>query len=303
MAANDAKAKAVEDRKFVIAACKAKAVGEKKKRLISSTEAKAAKAESKVDKLGTKLAEATKGVAVTTLPGCGTAPTVLISPHSYSHKKCKGITGSPSSVHPLAVCSQLSPQQMMVMANKRVSVQSPLWSLLYSPEDLSSSESSSSSSGDDDEMLAGEDINDEIKTPFVLPAKCRDPLPHGTCSEACGGSSYGALQSADRPVTIQARALQGCKFDKSLLSSNGSLTDDVSNTKGDANEITFSDKDGDKGHTTHTPVRPTTLFNDNRIPVSRLMERDEVSILDGIWLGSHEITLLTHFVAFHFAGD
>ena len=104
-------------------------------------------------------------------------------------------------------------------------------------------------------------------------------------------------------MTGQARALQRPKFDESLLSSNGSWIDNDSNAKRDANEIAFSNKDGDKGHAIHTPVHPTTLFNDNRIPVSRLMERDEVSILDGIWLGSHEITLLTHFVAFHFAGD
>jgi hypothetical protein len=79
--------------------------------------------------------------------------------------------------------------------------------------------------------------------------------------------------------------------------------DDVSDAKGDANENTFSNKDGDKGQTPHAPVCPTTLFNDNRNPVSHPMERAKVSILDGIWPGSHNITLLTRFVACHFAGD
>ncbi len=104
-------------------------------------------------------------------------------------------------------------------------------------------------------------------------------------------------------MTGQAHALQRCHFDESLLSSNGSWTDNVSNAKGEANEIAFSDKDSDKGYTTHTPVCPTTLFNYNRNSVSCPMEKDEVSILDRIWRGSHDITFLTRFVACHFAGD
>jgi hypothetical protein len=102
-AAKDAMAKAIEERKFAIAACKARAFAKKKECLISSTKAKAAKAGSSVDELCMKLAEAT------TLPGRGTAPAALIIPYSHSHKKCKGITGFPSSGHPPAVCSQLSP--------------------------------------------------------------------------------------------------------------------------------------------------------------------------------------------------
>jgi hypothetical protein len=87
------------------------------------------------------------------------------------------------------------------------------------------------------------------------------------------------------------------------LSSNSSWTDNVSDAEGGANENTFSDEDGDKGQTSHTPVCPTILFNDSRNPVSHQMEKDKVSVLDGIWLGCHNITLLTRFVACHFAGD
>jgi hypothetical protein len=150
----------------------------------------------------------------------------------------------------------------MAMANKRVSIQSPLRSPLRSPENLSSSESSTSSSGNDNKMLVGKDINDKIETPFVLPAERSNPLPQGTQSEARGGHRYGsplargciALKSADQPVTGQACALQCCKFNESLLSSNGSWMDNVSDAKGDANEITFSDEDGDEGQTPHTPL-------------------------------------------------
>jgi hypothetical protein len=148
------------------------------------------KAGSKVDQLRTKLAEATKDAAVRTLPGCGTAPTVLISPHSHSHKKCKGITGSPSSVHPPAVCSQMSLQQKTATANKRVSVQCHLQPPLRSPGNFSSSESSTFSSGDNNKMLVGKDTKDKIETPFVLPSKCRGHLPQGTRLEARGGCHY-----------------------------------------------------------------------------------------------------------------
>jgi hypothetical protein len=116
-AAKDLKAKAIKERKFALAACKAKVVVKKKEHLISSTKAKAAKAGSRVKKFRAKLAEATKGAAVCTLQRCGTAPAVLISPHFHSHKKCKGITGSPSSGNSLAVYSQLSSQRKMVKAN------------------------------------------------------------------------------------------------------------------------------------------------------------------------------------------
>ncbi len=153
--AKDAKDKVVEDRIIVVAAHNAKTVGEIKERSISSAKAKAAKAGSKVDKLHTKLAEATKVITAPTPPGRGTAPTVFISHHSQSHKKSEGIPGFPSSVQPSAVCPQLSPQQKTGTPNERVSIQSHLWFPLRSPEDLSSSESSTSSSGDDYKMLVG----------------------------------------------------------------------------------------------------------------------------------------------------
>jgi hypothetical protein len=100
--AKDVKAMVVKDRKIVVAACKAMAVGRKKEHLIS-TKAKVAKSGSKADKNRTKLADATKGAAGLTPPGCGTSLTVFISFHSHPHKKCRGIPGSPSSVHPPAV--------------------------------------------------------------------------------------------------------------------------------------------------------------------------------------------------------
>jgi hypothetical protein len=94
----DAKAKAVKDRKFVIATCKAKAVAKKRSASFPPPRPRGLRQDPKVDKLCTKLAEAPK--VLQSLPGCITVSAVLISPHSHSHKKCKGINGSPYSANP-----------------------------------------------------------------------------------------------------------------------------------------------------------------------------------------------------------
>ncbi len=373
---------AVQDRKIAIAACEAKAVGEKEERSISCAEAKAARAVSKVDEPHPKMVEAINGTTVPTPPGRLTAPEVSISHQFQPHR----IPGLSSPVQPLAGCSQPSPQQQSATANKRVSVQSFLWFLFHSPKDLSSSESSTSVSGEDDEILLGKVTDDEIKTPFgakgakaidaalllicffpltliltkraegflapslqsilrrwpsAVPAgkhsnrkhkaqvttakdtnnktespfsglaKCRNSLSQGNPLEACRGSRYvsplacGLLvpKPAGWQVTSQAEALQQCECNESLLFYNGSWMDDDSDAEGCVNEIAFSNKDDDKGPATLLPVCPTTLLNDVKIPVSHQMERDAASISNGIWPGSHNIILLTRFVACYPAGD
>jgi hypothetical protein len=146
MAAKNGKANAVKDKKIIAAAHKAKTIAKKQERLISSAKAKAAKA-AKADKLHTKQAEATKAGTSLTPQGRSMAPTLSI--FSHSHKKSKGIAGAPSPVPTPAAGLKLSPQQKMTNANKRVSIQSPLWFPLRSSEDLSISGSTTSSSGED----------------------------------------------------------------------------------------------------------------------------------------------------------
>jgi hypothetical protein len=110
-----------------------------------------------------------------------------------------------------------------------------------------------------------------------------------------GSSSPGFLELESQKIGTQkgmhnlanqVRALQWRRFDDFFLSFNGSWMDNDSDAEGDANEIAFSNKDGDKVNATLTPVCPTTLFNNKRTPVSHLMERDATSILDGISLYS-----------------
>jgi hypothetical protein len=213
------------------------------------------------------MAEATKAGTSLTSPGHDTAPPMSIS--SHSHKKSKGIAGAPSPVPTLAAGPQLSLQQKMTTVNKRVSIQSPLWSPLCSSEDLSISGSSTSSSGEDEVPLVGKDTNDKIETSFVVLAKCRNFLLQGNCSEARRGCCYGSplsrgyvgLKPAGRWVIGQACVMQWHKPDNSLLSSNGSWMDDDSSAEGDMKEIYSTNDDGNKGHATAsnktlTPVVP-----------------------------------------------
>ncbi len=149
------------------------------------------------------------------LPQGGHASAVLISPHSHSHKKCKGISGSPSSVHPLAVCPQLSPQRKMVTANKRVSGQFPLRFSLCLPKDLSSSESPASSSGDDNEMLLGKDTNDKIKTPFVAKGvKAKAIKDRKIVIAACKAKAVGGKKDHSISSAMAKAAKAGFKVDK-----------------------------------------------------------------------------------------
>jgi hypothetical protein len=107
-AAKNAKAELIEDKKIAFVAHKAKSVSKKKELLNFFAEVKASTAGSKVNKVLTKLVEA--------------ASAVLISSQSHPHRKCKGISSSPSPVHSQAGHPQLSPHQTTAMANKRVSL-------------------------------------------------------------------------------------------------------------------------------------------------------------------------------------
>ncbi len=52
-----------------------------------------------------------------------------------------------------------------------------------------------------------------------------------------------------------------------------------------------------------SPIQPTTLCGKKEPFRACLPDREEADILDKIWPGSHNITLLTRFFLCHFAGD
>jgi hypothetical protein len=125
-ALKETKFKVAEEKKRTTAARKAEIVTKKQERqacLISSAEAKAAKAVAKADQLCTKLAEAASAVVALTPSGQVQAAVVLTS--VASNKKNKGTVGAPSLFAVSAPVPQLSPKRKLHLVNKRVSVQSP----------------------------------------------------------------------------------------------------------------------------------------------------------------------------------
>jgi hypothetical protein len=119
-ALKETKLKAVEEKKLATAACKSEIVAKKQVRqacLISSAEAKAAKAVAKADKLCAKLAKAASAGVVLTPFGRVQAAAVLAS--AASNKKSKGTAGAPSLSAVSAPVPQLSPQRKSNTVNKR----------------------------------------------------------------------------------------------------------------------------------------------------------------------------------------
>ncbi len=125
-ALKETKLKATEEKKLATAACKAEIVAKKQERqacLISSAEAKAAKAVAKADELCAKLAKAASTGVALTPSGRVQAAAALAS--AASNKKSKGTADAPSLFPISAPVPQLSLQWKLNTMNKRVGVQSP----------------------------------------------------------------------------------------------------------------------------------------------------------------------------------
>jgi hypothetical protein len=103
-----------------VATCKADGLAKKQEKRISSAKAKASTAAVKAEALRSKLVDVMKSAAVTEA--------------AHHHKKSKGMLGTAPTNSPLAHTLPLSPQQKLMSAKKRVSVQSPLHSS-YNEED------------------------------------------------------------------------------------------------------------------------------------------------------------------------
>jgi hypothetical protein len=119
-AAKEAKQKEAEGKKAAAAACKADGLAKKQGKRISSAKAKASTAAAKAETLHRKHADMMKSAAVPEA--------------AHHHKKSKGMLRTAPTNSPLAHTLPLSPQQKLMSAKKRVSMQSPLHSS-YDKED------------------------------------------------------------------------------------------------------------------------------------------------------------------------
>ncbi len=253
----------------------------------------------KADELCAKLAKAASAGVALTPSGQVQAAVVLAS--ATSNKKSKGTAGAPSHSAVPAPVPQLSPQQKLNTVNKRVSVQSPCQYSLRS--NLSSSDCSTNSSSDCGVIKGGDDTtNNEVDTSYNFPL-----INHGRQSEAREGRRYGSPLSGNRSGLTPGGTLSTAltRLKKQSSSSDSSGTNDDSKSIGNSTKTDSSDSDGNEADSLLiylflAPVCLTILFEGDGTHYHQ--ELIESNIINGIWLGNHDITLLTCFVGCHFQG-
>ncbi len=293
----------MEEKKLATAARKAEIVTKKQERqacLISLAEAKVTKAVAKADELHAKLAKAASADVAPTSSGRVQAAAALAS--AASNKKSKGTAGAPSHSAVPALAPQLSPQWKLNMVNKRVSVQSPRQFSLHS--NLSSSDCSTDRSSNGRVIKGGDNTtNNKVDSSFDFPL-----INHGRQSKARRGPRSGSLVLRNRTGLTPggSSSTASTRLKKQSSSSDSSSTNDNLNSIGDLMKTDSSDSDGNEANSLLldlflTPVCLTTLFEGDGTHYHQ--ELIESNIIDGIWLGNHDITLLTHFSDCHFDGD
>jgi hypothetical protein len=254
----------------------------------------------KADKLRAKLAEAASACVAPTSSGQVKAAAALAS--AASNKKSKRTAGALSHSTVPAPVPQLSLQRKSNTVNKRVSVQSPNQFSLCS--NSSSSDCSTNSSSNGGVIKGGNDTtNNKVDTSynFLL-------INHGKQSEARGGRRYGSPVSCNRTGLMPGGSLStalAC-LKKQSSSSDSSGTNDNSNSVGNSTKTDSSDSDGNEADSLLldlflAPVCLTTLFEGDGTHCHQ--ELIESNIINGIWPGNHDITLITYFVDCHFDGD
>ncbi len=112
---------------------------------------------------------------------------------------------------------------------------------------------------------------------------------------ACGGRHYSSpLAKGQVSLTAASRNVgSGLKGALDNSSSSGLLSD--------IDMLPFSKTEAKKE--VSTSVDLVTLFGTQQSAGTLLPTKEETDILDGVWPGLHDVTLLTHFVSCHFDGD
>jgi hypothetical protein len=242
----------------------------------------------------------------------------LVASTSHSHKKSKGNAGAPSPPSTGSYTPQQSPQQKMILANKRINIYSPFCLSAGQPEVLLSSDSSYSLDNSGDKVpLVGEDTDYKHETSSVALRMHCDILLHGKHLVAHRGCRYSSppardhagQMAGDPSLASKAHVMPKHNFDDS--SSNSSWTDNNGNgnasLEANVNAPFFGTKIA-AGYSPPlspplSPAQPTTLCGKKGSFRACPPDRKEADILYGIWPGSQNVTLLTHFVLCHFAGD
>jgi hypothetical protein len=165
---------------------------------------------------------------------------------------------------------------------------------------LWSNESSCSLSSSGGVVLVGEDTSDEDskgdQEPLsLISTSCQDILFHERRAVARGGRRYSSPLAKGQASSMAASRNAGSGSKVALVdsSSSGLLSDlDMSLCSETAVKKEVS-----------TLVDLVTLFGSQQSARTLLPTKEETDILDGVWPGLHDVTLLTRFVSCHFDGD
>jgi hypothetical protein len=315
-AKKDARAKAAEEKKLLVATYKIKMKVQKKEKLILLAEAKAAKAVAKADELCTKLAEAMKASTMAPIKTFSTPDS------GHSHKKSKG-SASLSTVSPIApLHSYLSPQRKGITVNKRVSVQLPRH---LSSKTLFSSGSLTSGSVNNGVLMIGNKSDNKevdlevVDKPDLIPVQC------SMCAKFGGGRQYGkpsrcgcvttsSLGSAGSTHGKDRAFASSMEKDSNDNSSRTSYSDGEEDAKS-LKEVDVLSKGGRFWKKANSGGVCLSARGDLKSPLkfycgytpaaAQLVPANtgKDDILNGIWPGSHDIQLLTQFVTTPFVGD
>jgi hypothetical protein len=225
-----------------------------------------------------------------------------VTPHL--HKKSKGNLGTPSLSSGGSLIHQSSPQHKTSSNKKRVNIHSPYRIPVRLPESsggqLWSDEGSRSSSSSSGVLVVGEDTSDEDseedQEPLSLILTSRqDLLVHKRHTVACGGRCYSFFLAKGQVSLTAASRNSGSGLKGALDNSSSSgLLSDVDMSP-------FSETEAKKE--VSTSVDLVTLFGAQQSAGTLLPTKEETDILDGVWPGLHDTTLLIHFVSCHFDGD
>jgi hypothetical protein len=263
-AKKEAKTKLAEEKKVATAACKAAALTKKKEKQEKCIFIALLRAETAASKVATIRGQLDEIEAATA------------SDKANPQKKIKGSSGTTASISSSNTAPDLSSTRKPMSTKKRVNVQSPCRALFQHITVLSSDElvyMSLASGGLDSLSSASVNLDEGSDSPpaaAVLrhPSAGRGSIAQGGGGRHCSSPGRGHFW-ANRP--------RGGLGDDAIM---GQVRTDMQ-VHTDTQVRTYTQGKGDDG----------------------ALDQEERDILDGIWPGVSDSSLLTCFIACHFAGD
>jgi hypothetical protein len=263
-AKKEAKTKLAKEKKAATAACKATALAKKQEKQEKRISIALLRAKTAASKAATLWGQLDEFKAAGA------------SDKANPQKKIKGSSGTTTSISSSNTAPDLSPTRKPISAKKRVNVQSPCHALFQHITVLSSDQlvdMSLASGGSDSLSLASVNLDKESDSPPTAAVLCHPSAGRGSIAQGRGGRHYSSPG--------RARFWANCP------------------REGLGNDAIMGQVRTDMQVRTDTQVRTYTQGKGD----DGALNQEERDILDGICPGISDSSLLTRFIACHFAGD